>query len=169
MQFNAYGTDGFNKIFNDASQLWDVLKEDKVLFKENIERNIRKICDQVAQTKLGITRWGCEGHPELIHKDGSNYDEGEGYIFIIAKDRDSSSKLLEILHYAYTDMAEEWGWDFTPLIEADVATIDSDNTYPVIIVRTPVLLTKTIRNTWWRSMTTSFKHHAKGYKSNANV
>lgn len=166
MQYCAYGTPEFNKIYESAALFWKALFGKKEDFKDVVERNVRKICDQVAQTKLGVTRWSCEGHPDLVLPDRSNYSEAEGYIFIIAKDRESSSKLIEILHHVHADICEEWGWNFAPEIEAGCATISDDATYPVIIMRSPACATKTMRNAWWRRATESFKHHSKEYKGN---
>ena len=167
MQYCAYGTPEFEKIYNTAALLWQALFGKPDDFKAVVERNVRKICEQVAQTKLGVTRWSCEGHPEMVLKDQSNYKDAEGYIFIIAKDQVSSSKLIEIFGRVWADMAEDWGFDYVPDVEADNATLSGDECYPVVIVRSPALATRTARNAWWKAVTVSFKHHSKEYKRNA--
>lgn len=121
------------------------------------EPRIRKLCEIIHQSNLGVSVYSCEGHE-------GDYPSWDGYVMLAARNRDAASKLLEIFQVAFVKAVEEFGAEGIGVIENCIATWNSINTtYPCIVVRNPPIETELIADLWWELITETVLTQLKPY------
>lgn len=157
-----YNSPEYDQIYKEAHDNWLSITGSEGDYARIVERNIRDFCKAIANTPWGLSRWGCEGHPEKVRKTLGNSNEAEGYIMIIPLDRYCALELIECLNLVFNDVVEAYGWNAAPEIEAGSCMWGEDNdTYPCVTFRTPKFPNRTARNSWWKLATNSFIKHSK--------
>lgn len=162
MKHIPYNSKEYDEIYRSAHENWLAITGTKGDYARVVERNVRDFCKAIANTPWGLSRWSCEGHPEVVRKTLGNYDEASGYIMIVPRDRDGALYLIEVLNQVFHDIVTEWGWNAAPEIEADCcAWGDEGDTYPCVTFRSPRFSIRTQRNMWWKLATKSFIKHSQ--------
>lgn len=161
MKHIQFDTPDYDKIFRDAWDVWMDISGSQGNFTAHVEKNIRDLCRSISTTPWGVTRWSCEGHPELVSTVKANYKDAEGYIRVVPRNREGAMRLIETFGQVCTDLAEEFGWDSTPEVNTNCATLAGDITYIVVDFRSPEFINRRQRNIWWKFATQSFIKHTK--------
>lgn len=129
MQYITHADLPYQQFYSKALTDFEQLLTNESLFNDTIDEHIRSMCKVVHQSGLGVTLFGCQGHPDV-----DSY--GNGYVMILAKDQASYYVLINRLNYIANDFISGTNWDKPPFVEVDLRPTGDEFEYsysPVVL------------------------------------
>lgn len=155
-----YNTPQYRKLYRSYIERYDNC--DKVAC---IEPRVREFSHLIRQSGFGVSVWSCEGHAS------DEYMPYEGYVMFAARNREASTKLIDVFQKISGRIVTAMGWEALPEVESPLAALEEDTSYPCLVIRSPSFESEELAVLFWQIVTEEtqrlLQHHISANPENA--